>query len=298
MASLFVHPSDAATREESARSKGAPTFLWSTAGPAGRRGRLPSKPARFSHRALDPSCRTPSLAAPLIGNVLYLGCVVLVAAGTVAVFFGMGFSLLVPPVGGTITGSGIGARPEVTLLQPFAGNAGHVPPTENVGAEQNIANLPAPATSPARAGDDLLRPSGEVATPAPLPPQNAPPTPAATAVPTSTAVAATSLTEPGSVFSAAEIRGLLEHGDSLLRNGDLASARLFYERAANAGDGRAALRLGASFDPAFLGRLGLGKLQADAVEARLWYGRALDLGAVEAKNQLNSLDKRQGNNIQ
>jgi hypothetical protein len=30
----------------------------------------------------------------------------------------------------------------------------------------------------------------------------------------------------------------------------------------------------------------------------LWYGRALDLGAVEAKNQLNSLDNREGNNIQ
>jgi hypothetical protein len=60
---------------------------------------------------------------------------------------------------------------------------------------------------------------------------------------------------------------LLDHGDSLLRNGDVASARLLYERGAGAGDGRAALHLEATFDPEFLGRLGLGKLQADPAEA-------------------------------
>ena len=66
------------------------------------------------------------------------------------------------------------------------------------------------------------------------------------------------------------------------------------ERAAAAGDGRAALRLGATFDPAFVERLGLGKLQANAAEARSWYNRALELGVVEAKRQLNGLEARQG----
>ena len=87
---------------------------------------------------------------------------------------------------------------------------------------------------------------------------------------------------------------LLDHGDALLRNGDVVSARLFYERAAGAGDGRAALRLGATFDPEFLGRLGLGKLQANPAEARSWYSRARDLGAVDAKRRLNSAETRQG----
>jgi TPR repeat protein len=91
---------------------------------------------------------------------------------------------------------------------------------------------------------------------------------------------------------------LLDHGDALLRNGDVASARLFYERAAGAGDGRAALRLGATFDPEFLGRLGLGKLQANPAEARSWYSRARELGAADTKRQLNSLDTRQGNSFQ
>jgi len=45
---------------------------------------------------------------------------------------------------------------------------------------------------------------------------------------------------------------LLTRGDSLFGTGDLVSARLFYERAAGAGSGEAALRLGESYDPHFL----------------------------------------------
>ena len=142
--------------------------------------------------------------------------------------------------------------------------------------------------------DDALHPGAQAETLVSPAPQNTPAAPAAVAVPAPNAVAVTPLAQPTSVFSAAELSELLEHGDSLLRTGDVASARLFYERAAGAGDGRAALRLGATFDPAFLGRLGLGKVQADAAEARSWYSRARDLGAVEAKRQLNSLDTRQG----
>jgi len=52
--------------------------------------------------------------------------------------------------------------------------------------------------------------------------------------------------------------------------------------------------LGATFDPAFLGLAGLRNVQGDAAEARSWYSRALDLGAAEAKRQLNSLETKQG----
>src|SRR5207247_7783080 len=38
--------------------------------------------------------------------------------------------------------------------------------------------------------------------------------------------------------AAAEIAGLLARGDGLLSVGDIASARLFYERASDAGNGR------------------------------------------------------------
>jgi hypothetical protein len=72
-----------------------------------------------------------------------------------------------------------------------------------------------------------------------------------------------------------EIAELLARGDALLRTGDIASARLFYDRAASAGDGQAALRLGATFDPAFLDRnAALRGMHSDPAEARYWYQRA------------------------
>jgi TPR repeat protein len=76
--------------------------------------------------------------------------------------------------------------------------------------------------------------------------------------------------------------------------GDLVSARLFYERAAVAGDSGAALRLAATFDPNFLSRAGLRSARGDAAEARLWYSRALDLDAAEAKHRPESLATKQG----
>jgi hypothetical protein len=117
-------------------------------------------------------------------------------------------------------------------------------------------------------------------------------------VPAPNSPAETAPAPPTLGLSKTEIAELLEHGDALLRNGDVASARLFYERAAGAGDRWAALRLGATFDAEFLGRLGFGKLQANPVEARSWYSRARDLGAVEAKRRLNSVETSTGNSLQ
>jgi hypothetical protein len=101
---------------------------------------------------------------------------------------------------------------------------------------------------------------------------------------------------PPSVMAAAsahlsteEVAELLERGDTFLQRGDIASARLFYERAANAGNGRAALQLGAIFDPAFLGR---GLVRGDIATARLWYQYARDLGEAEADQRLKTLDTK------
>jgi hypothetical protein len=58
----------------------------------------------------------------------------------------------------------------------------------------------------------------------------------------------------GPSLSAVEIAALAAHGDDLMGVHDVVSAQLFYQRAAKAGDRRAALRIGATFDPAFLDR--------------------------------------------
>jgi len=81
-------------------------------------------------------------------------------------------------------------------------------------------------------------------------------------------------------------------GDRFLSEGDIASARLFYERAADAGDGSAALRLGATFDPGFLGRAGVRGTAGDPAQASSWYYRARDLGNAAAGDQLKTLEQQ------
>ena len=76
---------------------------------------------------------------------------------------------------------------------------------------------------------------------------------------------------------------LLAQGDQFLSRSDVASARLLYQRAAEAGDGRGALRMGMTFDPVFLARLRLRGIRTDKDQAIAWYGRASALGNAEAE---------------
>ena len=85
----------------------------------------------------------------------------------------------------------------------------------------------------------------------------------------------------------------LDQGDRLFVTGNLASARLFYEHAANAGSGQAALRLGETYDPAFLKRIQwLRSVQGDAEAAMSWYRRARELGVSDADILLQSMQAK------
>jgi len=92
--------------------------------------------------------------------------------------------------------------------------------------------------------------------------------------------------------SSLETAPLLEHGDRLFGMGDVISARLFYERAAEAGDGPAALRLGETYDPTFLERAKLRAIKGDLKAAAFWYRRAKELGVVEADILLKGLQTK------
>jgi hypothetical protein len=85
---------------------------------------------------------------------------------------------------------------------------------------------------------------------------------------------------------------LLARGDALFRTGDLVSARLFYERAANAGSGPAALRLGESYDPDFLEQTHLRGARGDRAAAIFWYERARNLGVSEATILLDGIPSK------
>jgi hypothetical protein len=93
----------------------------------------------------------------------------------------------------------------------------------------------------------------------------------------------TTTATPGSVaFRSVETTALINRGDTLLASGDLTSARQFYERAANAGDGRAALRMGETYDPTFLTQSRLSATRGNALSAAQWYLRAVELGETDA----------------
>jgi len=301
MTGILVQTREASPRLHGLRPQGAPRVVPSLADHTHQLDKLPLTPVGLSDAAGEPPRRI-SAGAPLsIGSLLYLGSVGLIAAGIVAVFFGAGFSLLVRTAGGTISGSVDQTGPEIMSLPPSLGNVdqrtffSQASARENKDAAQSSTAMSAPTEAAAiNRKNDAPHVVGVLASKAPT---DTPATPANAPVPAPNSPPPTAPAPPSSELSNAEMTELVDHGDALLRNGDVASARLFYERAADAGDGRAALRLGATFDPAFLGRLGLGKLQADPAQARSWYSRALDLGAVDAKRQLNSLDTRHGNSF-
>jgi hypothetical protein len=98
------------------------------------------------------------------------------------------------------------------------------------------------------------------------------------------------LSAPQPIASEAELIILRTRGDSFFALGDIASARRFYERAAEAGDGQAALRLGESYDPAFLQQPRFWGARADLSLALVWYKRARELGISEAQVLLKSIE--------
>ncbi|MGB6539964.1 MAG: hypothetical protein WBF03_03690 [Xanthobacteraceae bacterium] len=86
-----------------------------------------------------------------------------------------------------------------------------------------------------------------------------------------------------------EIAALVMRGKDFIANGDLASARLLLQRAAEAGNANAALALGATFDPLVIQHLGAVGGEPDAARARKWYLKAVELGSTAASQQLAKL---------
>ena len=91
-----------------------------------------------------------------------------------------------------------------------------------------------------------------------------------------------------------ELASMRLHADQFIRSGDLSSARLLLERAAEAGDGNAALTLAGTFDPNVLKTLGFQDGAADIEMARLWYERAEKFGSAEARDRLQQLATASG----
>ncbi len=124
------------------------------------------------------------------------------------------------------------------------------------------------------------------------PPEPAPGPVGANAAQSSSPAPAAVAAPPKPVMSAAEIALMVERGRALFDSGDLAAARLFFRRAANAGDAAAALAMGATYDPDVLSKRFIRGIEADAFEARTWYERARELGSPEGPRRIEMLAQK------
>jgi hypothetical protein len=98
-------------------------------------------------------------------------------------------------------------------------------------------------------------------------------------------------------LSASAVDSLFRRGEGLLAAGDIASARLFFERAANAGDPRAAARMAQTFDAGFLNSAGVRGVQGDESRAEFWYRRARQLAGGQSSSAVPSAALKKDNGV-
>lgn len=85
-----------------------------------------------------------------------------------------------------------------------------------------------------------------------------------------------------------ELAALLKRAKGLLAVGDITSARLLLERAADAQEADAAFMLAGTYDPQVLGTQDMRSVTPDPAAARLWYQKAAQLGSADARRRLQS----------
>lgn len=92
---------------------------------------------------------------------------------------------------------------------------------------------------------------------------------------------------PARRIDAEELAALLKRAKGLLAIGDITSARLLLERAADAQEAEAALMLAGTYDPQVLGSRDLRSVTPDPATARRWYEKAAQLGSADARRRLS-----------
>jgi hypothetical protein len=96
---------------------------------------------------------------------------------------------------------------------------------------------------------------------------------------------------PARRMDAGELAALLTRAKGLMAIGDIASARLLLERAADAQEPSAALLLAQTYDSAVLGSQDLRSITPDPAKARAWYQQAARLGSLDAQQRLAQMQK-------
>ena len=144
----------------------------------------------------------------------------------------------------------------------------------NLGTNQRTADTSSPdSRSPAQ-------PAGSATTPT-VPP-----------APTPAAIDQTTASSSVRQLDRDEVIMHVKRGEEFVMAGDIAAARLMLQRAAEAGNPRASLALGATYDPIVLEHLRVRGIFANVAIAQAWYEKAKQFGSAEAPRRLELLANR------
>lgn len=168
-----------------------------------------------------------------------------------------------------------------------------VPAPTPVPAPPVVAKAPAAVPSVPPASDTRPKtPDIASVTPAIPPPPALDSKPAA--APPPPVASAPAAAPPASTVSSQELAQLVARGDELLATGDIAAARLFYQRAAEQGSALAATAVGQTYDPIYLEQARVRGVRGDAKLAAEWYRKATAAGDPQADLRLKRLLARTG----
>lgn len=162
-----------------------------------------------------------------------------------------------------------GGQPaEQVMIMPAATVAEQITaPGASVSASYGAVELEnAPPPVPAEAADQAPRPRIEAGLQPPAPVERE--------------------SQPGVVSPADQ---LVASGQTYLSHGDIAAARLYFERAAELGDIRALIGLARTYDPVIFEQLGVRGMQPDAEMAMQYYLRARAAGSPDALAGIDAL---------
>jgi hypothetical protein len=95
--------------------------------------------------------------------------------------------------------------------------------------------------------------------------------------------------QPARPVDPEEVANLMQRSKTFLASGDLMSARLLLERAAELQDADAALLLAQTYDPDVLGTSDVRNTIPEPAKARAWYQKAAQLGSADAQRRLAQL---------
>lgn len=90
-------------------------------------------------------------------------------------------------------------------------------------------------------------------------------------------------------MGADELATLMQRAKGFLSTGDIPSARLLLERAADSQEVEAALMLAQTYDPDVLGSADVRNIVPEPAKARAWYQKAAQLGSADAQRRLAQL---------